>query len=239
MGTLRAFSVGLVFLVVSCGLAGCGGSQRQAAEPEGIGIHTYEIDGLTLQTGDLICTNTTRGRSVFAGFFYRLFGMAIPGPIDHVIVYVGPGGRCVEAGAKLRVLTFEIPGHTWDPAQMKKVRGPIFDNLYGVAYPLAGRSLSAEREAEIRECVARYCLRQAQAGKPYNVIFANSATDEAFYCSQLAYKAYLEQGIDLNTNLSVPEIPGTDSIVFPQEVWAGCQHVRAPSAPAGQAQPIP
>ena len=232
MGILGVLAVGLAFIVFSCGLAGCSSSQQQTCEPESITVDTYVIDGLTVQTGDLICTSAG-GRSVFAGFFWRVWGMAVPGPVDHIAVYVGPGGRCVEAGAKLRVITFDVPGNTWDDVKMAKMRGQLFDTLYGIAYPLAGRPLSSEEEARIRRAVASYCLRQAEAGKPYNFAFVDSTTDDAFYCSQLAYKAYLEQGIDLNTGQGVPDIPGTDSIVFPQEIWTGCTHVRAPEPSPG------
>jgi hypothetical protein len=228
MRTSKGLFIGSVFLVAAFCLGGCRSAPRQAHEPETVAVHTYQIDGLTVQTGDLICTSTTQGQSVFAGFLWRIFGMAIPGPVDHIAVYVGPGGRCVEAGAKLRVTTFDIVGNTWDELKMIEARGPLFDTLYGVAYPLAGRSLSAEEETRIRRAVATYCLRQAEAGKPYNPMFTESMTDDAFYCSQLAYKAYLEQGVDLNTGQGVPRIPGTDSIVFPQEIWTGCAHVRAP-----------
>ncbi len=238
MGTLRVLAVGWVFMVALSSLTGCSSSQRQTREPEKIAVHTYQIDGLPIQTGDLICT-TTGGRSVFAGFLWRMFGMVIPGPVDHIAVYVGPGGRCVEAGAKLCVSTFEIPDSTWDDLKMVQVRGPLFDSLYGIAYPLAGRSLSPEEEARIRCAVARYCLKQAEAGKPYNPVFTESQTDAAFYCSQLPYKAYLEQGIDLNTGQGVPEIPGTDSIVFPQEIWAGCVHAKAPEPPSDRDPRIP
>lgn len=233
MRAVRPLLAGWMFVVISLGLAGCSGSPRQVYEPESVAVHSYVINGLTVQTGDLICTNTTMGRSVFAGLFYRLYGMAIPGPVDHVVVYVGPGGRCVEAGAKFRVMTFDIPDNTWDPAKMTKARGAIHDVLYGVAYPLAGRSLSTEDETRIRCGVASYCLKQAQARKPYNVVFADSMTENAFYCSQLAFRAYLEQGIDLNTGAGAPDIPGTDSIVFPQEIWSGCEHKSPPEPPAG------
>lgn len=232
MRTLRVWAVGWVLTVVWAGLAGCSSAHRPAREPEPFPISTYQIDGLPVQTGDLICT-TTGGRSVFAGLLWRTFGMVIPGPVDHIAVYVGPGGRCVEAGAKLRVATFEVPGNTWDDLKMADTRGPLFDTLYGIAYPLAGRSLSRDEETRIRREVARYCLRQAEAGKPYNVMFLDSMTDKAFYCSQLAYKAYLEQGIDLHTGQGVPKIPGTGSIIFPQELWAGCTHAKAPEPPPG------
>jgi uncharacterized protein YycO len=109
---------------------------------------------------------------------------------------------------------------------MEAERGPLLDNLYGVAYPLAGLSLSNEEEAGIRKRVATYCLRQAAARKPYNLIFLDSGTENAFYCSQLAYKAYLREGIDLNTSKGLPCLPGMHSIVFPQEIWSGCEHAR-------------
>jgi hypothetical protein len=161
------------------------------------------------------------------GLFWKFFGQLVYGEVDHIAVYVGPGGRCVEAGAKFRVVTFEVLDNTWDALKMTDMRGYILDILYGVAYPLAGRSLTREEEDRIRESVARYCLRQAEAKKLYNPIFIDSKTENAFYCSQLAYKAYLKEGIDLNTNKGLPDVPGTESIVFPQEIWIECEHVKA------------
>ncbi len=230
IGCLRLLGVGLVSALVGSGLAGCGRAQQNEYEPERMTVHAYQIDGLTVRTGDLICTNTTEGESVFEGLFCQLFGMLIPGPVDHIVIYVGPGGRCVEAGARYRVATFTIKGNTWDSSKMMEERGPILDHLYGVAYPLAGRSLSSEEEAGIRERVASYCIRQAEAGKIYNAMFLDSMTEEAFYCSQLAYKAYLREGIDLNTGRGVPHFPGLESIIFPQEIWSGCEHEK-PSGP--------
>ncbi len=224
MGCLRLSGIGLVSVLVGSGLAGCGRAQQKEYEPERMAVHTYQIDGLMVRTGDLICTNTTEAESVFDGLFWQFFGMLIPGAVDHIAVYVGPGGRCVEAGAKYRVTTFTITGNTWDPSQMMEERGPILDHLYGVAYPLAGLPLSSEEEAGIRTRVALYCLRQAEAGKLYNAMFLDSMTEEAFYCSQLAYKAYLKEGIDLNTGKGVPHFPGMEGIVFPQEIWSGCEH---------------
>jgi hypothetical protein len=239
MQTSQGLLIGIVFLVAVCTLNGCRSAPCQVHDPENIAVHTYQIDGLTVQTGDLICTSTTEGQSLFAGFLWWIFGMVIPGPVDHIAVYVGPGGRCVEAGAKLRVTTFDIVGSTWDEWKMIEARGPLFDTLYGIAYPLAGRSLCGAEETRIRRAVASYCLRQVEAGKPYNPLFTESATDDAFYCSQLAYKAYLEQGIDLHTRQGVPSIPGTDSIVFPQEIWAGCAHVRAPEPSSPRKEQVP
>jgi hypothetical protein len=43
----------------------------------------------------------------------------------------------------------------------------------------------------------------------------------AFYCSQLAYKAYQQVGINLNTGWALDHIVGTSQIIFPQEIWSG------------------
>lgn len=189
-------------------------------------IYSYEINGLRVETGDLICT-TSAGEDSIRGQFWCPVGMLIPGAVDHIVIYVGPKGRCVEAGAKLRVITFNIKDNIWDASKMTRARGPMMDAFYGVAYPLAGKRIDKQKELKIRENVASYCLRQAKAEKPYNLFFVDSKTEKAFYCSQLAYKAYLREGIDLNTGRGVPRIPGTESIIFPQEIWSGCKHKRA------------
>ena len=111
----------------------------------------------------------------------------------------------------------------WNSASLLDQR-LLVDQLYGIAYPLDNRGLSSEEENAIRETVATFCL--AQIGKPYNFNFLDSSTEGAFYCSQLAYKAYLKQGIDLNSGRGVPETPGTGSIIFPRAVWESCTHQR-------------
>jgi uncharacterized protein YycO len=73
-------------------------------------------------------------------------------------------------------------------------------------------------------------LTQAALQKPYNINYLDSQTEDAFYCSQLAYQAYLRHGIDLNTGLSIPNLKGTESIIYPQEMWAGCFHRRPQGA---------
>lgn len=184
-------------------------------------IHTFTINGLPVKTGDLIAT-TDGGQTLIAGQFWWLVGKLIPGEVDHIVIYVGPGGRCVEAGATGKVIAFTLPGDTWDSGAMMSTRGFV-DQIYGVADPLAGRGLSAERERTTRLDAAAYCLAQAAAAKPYNLNFLNSDTEDAFYCSQLAYKAYLPAGINLNSGIGVPSVPLTESIIFPQEVWEGCE----------------
>lgn len=183
-------------------------------------IYTYQIEGLTLQTGDVICTMNGKP-DILPGEFWRLIGRLVPGDVDHVAVYLGPDGRCAEAGAR-GVITFDVPHGHWDTERMALQRGLLFDTLYGVASPLDGLQLSNEEEYEMRQKVAAYCL--AQVGKPYNLNFLNAETEDAFYCSQLAYKAYQQIGIDLNTGLAMEQLPGTNAIVYPQEIWNGFSH---------------
>ena len=70
-------------------------------------VFSYQINGLIVQTGDLICT-TDGGDVDIKGQFWRLIGKLIPGEVDHIVIFVGPGGRCVEAGARGKVITFEV-----------------------------------------------------------------------------------------------------------------------------------
>jgi hypothetical protein len=188
-------------------------------------VDEYELHGLKLQTGDLICTTDGEEGNI-RGQFWRLIGKLIPGAVDHIVIYTGPEGRCVESGAKGKVISFEVKDHRWDAMSMLNQRG-IVDVLYGVAYPLQGKALIEAEATRIRQEVAEYCLMQADLGKPYNLNFLDSSTEKAFYCSQLAYVAYLRQGIDLNTGKGIPRIPGTKSIIYPQEIWSGCRHKRA------------
>ena len=183
-------------------------------------IHTYQIHGLPLQTGDIICTKNGKP-DILPGEFWRLVGRLVPGDVDHIVVYLGPEGRCIEAGAK-GVITFDIHDGIWEPEHTMPERGLLVDTFYGVSYPLDGIGFSAEEEGQARLTVAEYCL--AQVGKRYNLNFLNAETDEAFYCSQLAYKAYQRVGINLNTGLAMENLPGTNLIVYPQEIWSGCIH---------------
>ena len=183
-------------------------------------IHTYQIEGITLQTGDVICTMNGKP-DILPGEFWRLVGRLVPGEVDHVAVYIGPDGRCIEAGTR-GVITFDVPDGHWDTERMAPQRGHLFDSFYGVVSPLDVHGLAEEEEYGMRKTIASYCL--AQVGKPYNLNFLNAETEESFYCSQLAYKAYQQIGIDLNTGLAMEQIPGTNAIIYPQEIWSGFSH---------------
>jgi cell wall-associated NlpC family hydrolase len=183
-------------------------------------IYTYQINGMPVQTGDIICTMNGKP-DILPGEFWRLIGRLVPGDVDHVAIYLGPNGRCAEAGAK-GVITFEIPNGEWDTERMARQRGLLFDTFYGIAAPLDVLGYSEEDEIHLRMAIAKYVL--AQVGKPYNLNFFNSETEEAFYCSQLMYKAYQTIGINLNTGLAMEQLPGTNQIIYPQEIWEGFSH---------------
>ena len=185
-------------------------------------VYPSLIDGLPIQSGDLICTTNGVGE-ILVGEFWRLLGRLVPGEVDHVAFYLGPKGLCVEAGPRGTNL-FTVSGETWDAQAMRPHRGAFVDLLVGIAYPLAGRGFSLQEERRIRLAVRRFCLRQAQLHKPYNINFLNPNTDRAFYCSQLPYRAYIPYGINLNTGLGVPNLKGSEQIIFPQEIWEGCVH---------------
>ena len=183
-------------------------------------IFTYQIEGLIVQTGDIICTMNGKP-DILPGEFWLLVGRLVPGDVDHVAIYVGPDGRCVESGSR-GVITFDLCGETWDAECMTRERGLLLDTFYGVSYPLDGLELSEEEETRMRAKVAQYCL--SHVGKSYNLNFLNAESEDAFYCSQLAYKAYQQVGINLNTGLAMEQLPGTNAIIYPQEIWGGCAH---------------
>jgi hypothetical protein len=183
-------------------------------------IYSYKLHGLTLQTGDLICTADGDDTPI-VGQFWRFIGLFVPGEVDHIIIYLGPEGRCIEAGPR-GVNVFDLPDQTWDASEMVPLRGPILDTFIGIASPVEGMDWAEEKKNQVREAIAAYCLRQV--GKLYNVNYFNTQTEDAFYCSQLAYLAYLPHGIDLNTGLGIPDLHLTQSIVYPQEIWTGFLH---------------
>ncbi len=185
-------------------------------------LYTSSFCGVPLTTGDVICTTDGEEDSLL-GRFWRLMGQLAPGDVDHCIVYLGPGGRCIESGPK-GVIVFTMPGEVWDAAALFPERW-LLDRFYGVVYPLADRGIAPADERRIRANVARFCLEQATFSKPYNLNFFDPDTDGAFYCSQLIYKAYLAEGINLNTNQWTPAGP-LAAIVFPQELWDTCAHLK-------------
>ena len=183
-------------------------------------IYTYQINGMPVQTGDIICTMNGKP-DILPGEFWRMVGRLVPGDVDHVAIYLGPDGRCAEAGAR-GVITFDVLNGVWDTERMARQRGLLFDTFYGVVSPLDVLGYSDEDEVNMRTAIATYILMQV--GKPYNLNFFNPETEDAFYCSQLIYKAYQSIGIDMNTGLAMEQLPGTNQIIYPQEIWEGFSH---------------
>lgn len=191
-------------------------------------IHETTIAGLPVRTGDIICTRNGAEGSL-AGRLWETVGHLVPGEVDHVILYVGPDGRCVEAAAR-GVIAFEVPEEGWPAASMAGER-VLQDTLVGVADPLAGRGLGAEEEGRIRAGVAAYCLEQAVANKPYNFNVFDPNIDSAFYCSQLIYRAYLEHGVDLAGGAAEAGGHKRTTIVLPQVLWQNSRRLRVAAGP--------
>ena len=83
-------------------------------------IHTHTFNNLTVQTGDILCTRDGTDHNWF-GRLWHMIGYLVPGHIDHAILYVGPGGRCIEAGGK-GVIEFDMPGTSWDSPKVAAKR---------------------------------------------------------------------------------------------------------------------
>jgi hypothetical protein len=98
-------------------------------------IYTHIYNDLRVATGDVLCTHDGDENSPF-GRIWRYMGLLLPGEIDHTIVYVGSGGRCVESGGR-GVIAFEMPGEVWEARALYSQRW-LADSLVGVAYPLEG-----------------------------------------------------------------------------------------------------
>jgi hypothetical protein len=153
-------------------------------------IYQYKINGVPVQSGDIICT--TDGKpDLLPGEFWRLIGRLLPGDVDHIVIYTGPEARFVEAGGR-GVSTFEMPGGRWASEHLLLERATLVDTFYGVVHPLKNLKPATSEEIRMREDIVEYCL--AQVGKPYNLNFFDPEREDAFYCSQLAYKAYQRHG---------------------------------------------
>ncbi|HNH26862.1 MAG TPA: hypothetical protein PLR93_07580, partial [Anaerolineales bacterium] len=111
-------------------------------------VYSYQINGMSVQTGDIICTMNGKP-DILPGEFWRLVGRLVPGDVDHVAIYLGPDGRCAEAGAK-GVITFDVPNGVWNTERMARQRGLLFDTFYGVVSPLDVLGYMEEDEFHLR-----------------------------------------------------------------------------------------
>jgi hypothetical protein len=197
-------------------------------------IYTHSFQGITARTGDILFTRDGESGSLF-GEIWKLLGYILPGDLDHCAMYLGPGVRFVESAAR-GVVVCEFAGDAWTATPYAAQR-LLIDELVGIGDPIAGRGIALEQEIELREHAVAYCLAQAAEQKPYNIDFFNPQTDGAFYCSQLVYKAYAAQGIDLHVHAGESANSLLAPIVFPEDVWNACHarrtlqpNIRTPSA---------
>jgi Permuted papain-like amidase enzyme, YaeF/YiiX, C92 family len=183
-------------------------------------IHMHSFNGVTAKTGDILFTHDGDEGSLF-GRCWQMIGRVFPGEFSHAALYIGPRIRFVESAAR-GVEVVEFASNSWDAVAHGKER-LLVDQLIGIGDPIAGHGISAARETEIRENVVAYCLRQASEEKAYNFNVFNPETDGAFYCSQLVYKAYATQGIDLHRQTEKDAGSPWAAIVFPEELWNACK----------------
>lgn len=174
-------------------------------------VYEFTVNGRRVKTGDVI--STSDGTNSIYSIGYRLLGEVIPGEVDHSVLYVGPGGLCVEAGV-YGVITFTA-GSSWDSEKMLAERG-LLDTFRAASSILANRGLSAGEEEAVRSFVRAYAL--GCVGKPYNLNFLDPDNEKALYCSQLVYLAYKKAGIDLNVGKTGVTGKWFDRVVFPQEI---------------------
>jgi hypothetical protein len=121
-------------------------------------IYHHLLDGVPVYSEDIMCTQDGDVSAGLFGQIWRIIGKLVPSEIDHILLYAGPGGWCIESGAR-GMIVFETPGETWSSAPLTNER-LLIDSIVGVAYPLAGRELPDE-ERRIRSEVVSYCLERA------------------------------------------------------------------------------
>ena len=183
-------------------------------------IYEHVFEGLPVRTGDILCTRDGSPHGVF-GRIWQAIGKLVPGEIDHCALYVGPGGRFVEADARgASVLTMQ--GERWDSESLEH-RRLFVDTFAGVAYPLEGRDLSIRTQHRIREAVASDCLAQAAAHKPFNFNLFNASNPRRTYCSQMIAEAYRREGIELD-RLHKSRL--FRRAILPETLWQTCAHRR-------------
>lgn len=86
--------------------------------------------------------------ATWRGRIWTLVGSLIPGEVDNMLMYVGPGSRFVESGP-IGVVTFEVPEPNLDSVSLRKQRG-FRDRLHGVVYAVANRGLSFEEQVRVQ-----------------------------------------------------------------------------------------
>ena len=172
------------------------------------------LEGTVIRTGDIIAT-VDGGASIY-GALFRLIGEIVTGKPDHLVLYLGPDGICVEAAPR-GVNLFRFFGGRWDSRRMQGQRG-VVDKLYGTGDAVGGRLDDPGKSDAVREAVRAFVLDQV--GKPYNMNFLEPEQEHVFYCSQLVWAAFHKAGVDLHPKFTAwlhSLLP--HRVITPEEVW--------------------
>jgi len=194
-------------------------------------IHRYQIHGVPVRTGDILCTRDGDSKGLI-GAFWKALGSLVPGEIDHCALYIGPGARFIEADAR-GVSVLSMPGQRWN-AQALFHRRLFVDTFVGVAYPLHGLRIPPRQQGRIRLAVANYCLAQHAAGKPFNFNLLDATNPRRTYCSQLIVEAYRSVGIHLGGERGTRATPMLRHAVLPDSLWRGSPHRVAAGAQSSE-----
>ena len=74
------------------------------------------------------CVWTVGEEDDIQGQLWRFLGTLLPSPIDHITVYLGRGGRFIEAGPG-DVVAFQVEGNSWTPQPLYNQRGQLLNTL--------------------------------------------------------------------------------------------------------------
>jgi uncharacterized protein YycO len=165
------------------------------------------LDLCALQPGDILLERS-RGYPLAFKCALLLGGTYF----SHAGLYLGDG------------LVAEAVGKREDPADevtISPVLGTSFwtgqDQIdWAVIRPTAG---AAAKQAAV--AYARGKADQSDPPVPYNFDFLNKGREDALYCSQLPWKAYQRQGLDLETERGVLSrfLPGAERVVTPDDLY--------------------
>lgn len=104
--------------------------------------------------------------------------------------------------------TVEAWHKNWSPIKQHGVRR--YNNNWGSRKKVYGLWVKKSNNTKYVNA-AKYAEKQADQKKPYNLNFFDKKTTKKFYCSQLAWRAWKNQGHDID-NIKI------DSVVSPMEL---------------------
>nr|WP_144523906.1 septation ring formation regulator EzrA [Bacillus pumilus] len=104
--------------------------------------------------------------------------------------------------------TVEAWHKNWSPIKQHGVRR--YNNNWGSRKKVYGLWVKKSNNTKYVNA-AKYAEKQADQKKPYNMNFFDKKTTKKFYCSQLAWRAWKNQGHDID-NIKI------DSVVSPMEL---------------------